>query len=476
MSSYNRYSCLLIDTNLDHETKFNDLCFKKNKMEDIIDKQIQIISKLKENNLDRIIKDSNIYDSFQHTLTSELKKEVIVIKDSISQLKENHTNPSINFNFINMFDKNELNLIIDNILTELLQNTNYSVIIEDTINSNDFVDGYVLLIKNNNIINFEKIQFIKWLIRQCVISIGTTLGSSKTIFNVNKKNGSIIMYFDIYLTRHNLEDIDPLYIIVNEFNKIISCIGDNDYEVDDIKRITNKISILEKERNLAFNDREKFKKINSELKDLKHELDDDFDSSYKKKGKGSKIRADIFNNRINLIIPYKYNDELTGFEELLYSIIEMMYLLLKKFCQKDEKLTKSKVEMFLKSYFKGTKEKRPLLFLKIIDKPIGIDKKYYVFSSNKLIFVKKKCGEKFQKFIQDKYILTKNINYKARYDCYVDQLQKIDIIPKINETGIEILNYLRENNFINLEIEPEQIEAIAEILVKKRDNFKKFPN
>ena len=56
------------------------------------------------------------------------------------------------------------------------------------------------------------------------------------------------MYFDIYLTRHNLEDIEPLYIIVDEFNKIISCIGDNDYEVDDIKRITNKISILARNR------------------------------------------------------------------------------------------------------------------------------------------------------------------------------------------------------------------------------------
>ena len=117
-----------------------------------------------------------------------------------------------------------------------------------------------------------------------------------------------------------------------------------------------------------------FKSINSSILELIEKLNDDVESTFKKKGKGSKIRAEIFDNRINLIIPYMYDNQLTGFEKILYNIIEMMYLLLKKFCETDSSLTEAKLESFLNLYFKGTDEKRPLLFLNIIDKLVCFDK------------------------------------------------------------------------------------------------------
>lgn len=481
MNSNNRF-CLLIDST-NCETKSTDLCYKKKNIEDLIDKQKETIYKLINSDLNQIIKDTDIYESFQYILPENSKEKVYVIKDSINKLKENHTyNPSINFNFIKMFDNNKLLCIIDIVLKELLQSTNYSVIIEDTLNSNEYVDGYVLLIENKTVIDSEKMQLIKWTIRQCVISICPNLGSSKTIFNVNKKNNSMIMYFDFYLHKSNLEDIEQLQIIVKEFNKIISCVGNNDFEVDDIGKITKKISILEEKRDkIDFKCRDELENINSELRSLYDELVDDVESSFKKKGKGSKIGATIFNDHINLIIPYKYNGELTGFEQILYSIIEMMYLLLKKFCQSDEAFTESKLEMFLNSYFKGDKKKRPLLLLKLIDKPFGINKKYIAFKSDKLFFVKNKCGEKFQEFIKSKYNIIKNTYYDEKRDYYVklltnnktdDKLQSFHTMSQINLEKIKIINWLQENGI--QDIKSDKIKKVASLLVENLDNLRKF--
>jgi len=473
----NKYS-ILFDNELNTKKQKTIEDENQNKLKDIIDFQNKIIRQISNNNLPIIVKDTKTYDVFQHELEKEKKEYVIKIKDSVYELKKLYTESHINFNFINMFDNDELNCILKNVLQEILKNTNYTFIVEDNINSYEFVDGYVLLIKNNNCIDSNKIQFIKWLIRQCIICIGgTTLGSSKPLFNINKKNGSVIMYFDIYLIKNNLKEIKALEIIVNEFNKIISCVGDTEYEIDDKYTITNEISILEKKRNEAFNDREKFKSINSKIKELIEQLNDDVESTFKKKGKGSKIRAEIFDNRINLIIPYKYDNQFTGFEKILYNIIEMMYLLLKKFCETNQSLTEAKLENFLNLYFKGTHEKRPLLFLNIIDKLVGFDKNYFVFKSDKLIQVKRKCGEKFQKSIQNMYLTSKNSNYISKYKKYINDLEKINTQDIKTKSKRDLLNILRKFDMIDSEEfekfeSKEQICSVAEFLVQNVDKLR----
>ena len=155
----------------------------------------------------------------------------------------------------------------------------------------------------------------------------------------------------------------------------------------------------------------------------------------------------------------------------------MMYLLLKKFCETNQSLTEAKLENFLNLYFKGTHEKRPLLFLNIIDKLVGFDKNYFVFKSDKLIQVKRKCGEKFQKSIQNMYLTSKNSNYISKYKKYINDLEKINTQDIKTKSKRDLLNILRKFDMIDSEEfekfeSKEQICSVAEFLVQNVDKLR----
>jgi hypothetical protein len=491
----NRYSALRQRTMISRRpivqcryTETNQLSIQK-----ITEQQKKIINDFL-NGKSKISFDKEKYDFLgkYHDFTEEDKERIICISENQQILEKTYSNNDISVNFKYMFvtrdKKKELNFILKTIFDTIFYKTKWMLIPEMTFNSNRFIGGYYLLIENDKNEDLKsKSSLIKWVIRNCCTTYLSETNCCKPLFNIDNKRlfGTSTIYLKIGLTLNLTSTMkEILNLIPSHFNQLLSKIGPTEYEIVDEDKIKDEDLLIDEQLSKLSIDLDKNKDEVLKLIKKKKELKKCLESlelplpEYTKKGYGSKIKADIKENYINFIIPFKYNSKLTGFDQLLFPIIEMIYTLIIFLNNNEESVTEKSLQNFLIKYLQGNEIYRPKLYLNILDgdKRSSNSPIMYTLVPD-LIFCREKCGERFQFNIEKNTLSKKNEKYFNKQQEYIKSILRNEegiltlIIRYQLDTYWKLYQQYKQLKHTDL---TEIVTKIAKELVENKDGLQEF--